>query len=164
MALREGVLVDGASGGASEPDWGILSDSVGPRMRLLRNILHARAVAVSEPFGLPTGSLTVMALIAANTGSSQALLANWAGITSPSLVGIIDELERRGLVKREKSAEDRRRNQMVLTGKGERTMVALFSEVTVNEAPIRAELSAEEMTQFVDYLDRTLVALGRAEK
>lgn len=135
-------------------------NSVGPRLRLLRNALHGRSVAASEPFGLPTGSLTVMALMAANPGSSQASLADWAGITGPSLVGIIDELERRGLVKRERSEKDRRRNMMVVTDKGERTMAALFSAVAEIEAPIRGQFSAEEMRQFIGFLDRALVALG----
>ena len=53
-------------------DWGILEGSVGPRVRLLRNALSARSIAASAPHGLPTGSLTVLALIAANPGSSQA--------------------------------------------------------------------------------------------
>ena len=43
-------------------DWGILEGSVGPRVRLLRNALSARSIAVSAPHGLPTGSLTVLAL------------------------------------------------------------------------------------------------------
>ena len=37
-------------------------------MRLLRNYLQSRSIAVSEPYGLPLGSLTVMSLIAANPG------------------------------------------------------------------------------------------------
>ena len=38
-------------------DWGILEGSVGPRVRLLRNALSARSIAVSAAQGLPTGSL-----------------------------------------------------------------------------------------------------------
>ena len=44
-------------------------------------MLHSRSITVSEPFGLPTGSLTVMSLIAANPGNSQKQLADWAGMT-----------------------------------------------------------------------------------
>ncbi|MEO6041112.1 MAG: helix-turn-helix domain-containing protein, partial [Croceibacterium sp.] len=75
-----------ARGKRGELDWGILAGSVGPRVRLLRNALGARSIAASQPHGLPTGSLTVLALIAANPGSSQTGLARRAGINKSALV------------------------------------------------------------------------------
>lgn len=143
-------------------DWGLLSHHIGPRVRLLRNTLNARSITVSEPFGLPTGSLTIMALMAQNPGSSQVELAAYAGITGPSLVGIVDELERRGLVQRARSTEDRRRNMLVVTEKGERTMTALFAEVQHIEDPIQEALSPEELAQFIDFIDRANTALAQS--
>ena len=128
-------------------------------MRLLRNMLHARSIAVSEPFGLPTGSLTVMSLIAANPGNSQKQLADWAGITSPALVGVVDELESRGLVTRERSQADRRRNSLILTDKGQRTAGAMMASVTTIEGPIRDDLGAEDMQRLIVLVDRALKAL-----
>ena len=81
-------------------DWGILAGSVGPRVRLLRNALTARSIAASASYGLPTGSLTVLALIAANPGSSQSALAKRAGLNKSALVGIVDQLEAKGLAAR----------------------------------------------------------------
>lgn len=144
-------------------DWGIFSGSVGPRARLLRNMLHARSIAVSEPFGLPTGSLTVMALIMANPGSSQKQLADWAGITSPALVGLVDELERRGLVCRERSPNDRRRNSLVLTDEGSQTCEAMMAVVSAIEAPIRDALGPQDMARLISLLDRALAALREDE-
>jgi len=151
----------GLSGRLRNPlDWGLLSHHVGPRIRLLRNMLNTRSIVVSEPFGLPTGSLTIMALMAQNPGSSQVELAQYAGITGPSLVGIVDELERRGLVQRERSKEDRRRNMLVVTDKGERTMTALFDEVRHIEDPIQEELSSDELDQFISLIDRIIIAVA----
>ncbi len=144
-------------------DWGILSNSIGPRVRLLRNALYARSMEVSEPFGLPTGSLTVIALISANPGSSQSELAHWAGITGPSLVGIIDDLEKRGIVTRERSSKDRRRNMLVLTAEGEQTMHNLFAEVTQIEKPLREELGKKDMALLVSLLERATAAVAREE-
>jgi DNA-binding MarR family transcriptional regulator len=101
-------------------EWGILAGSVGPRVRLLRNALTARSIAVSAPFGLPTGSLTVLALIAANPGSSQSALAKRAGLNKSALVGIVDQLEAKGLAARDRSATDRRRNQVTVTPRARR--------------------------------------------
>lgn len=122
-------------------------------------MLHARSITVSEPFGLPTGSLTVMSLIAANPGNSQKQLADWAGITGPALVGVVDELENRGLVTRERSQQDRRRNSLVLTEKGQRTTEAMMAAVSTIEAPIRDELGAEDMRRLIALVDRAVGAL-----
>jgi len=126
-------------------------------------MLHARSIAVSEPFGLPTGSLTVMSLIWANPGNSQKQLADWAGITSPGLVGLVDELENRGLVTRQRSVSDRRRNSLVLTDKGKRTTEVMMTTVSTIEAPIRDALGPDDMQQLISLVDRAVVALQQSE-
>ena len=146
----------------SDLDWGLLSNSVGPRVRLLRNNLNARSIAASDPFGLPTGSLTIMSLIAQNPGSSQKELADKAGITGPGLVSLVDDLERQGLVRRDRSTTDRRRNMLVLTDKGEKTVAEMFKVVSQIEAPIREELSPKELDQLIGLIDRVLKALGES--
>lgn len=142
-------------------DWGILEGSVGPRVRLLRNTLSARSIAVSAPHGLPTGSLTVLALIAANPGSSQTALATRAGLNKSALVGIVDQLERRGLVERERVATDRRRYEVVVTEKGEATMHELFERVTAEEQPIRDALGPKDMATLLALIDRAIEATGK---
>ena len=140
--------------------WGVLDGSVGPRARLLRNVLSARSIAVSAPFQLPTGALTVLALIAANPGSSQSALAGRAGLNKSALVGIIDQLEARGLAARVRSDSDRRRYRLTVTAAGELMIETLFTAVSREEAPIREALGARDMTTLLALLDRAIVALG----
>ena len=142
-----------------ELDWGILATSVGPRVRLLRNALAVRSIAALEQFGLPTGSLTVLSLIAANPGSSQTVLAKAAGLNKSALVGIVDQLEQRGLIARDRSDTDRRRNTVHVTPEGEQAMNALFAAVTREESPIRDALGARDLAQLLALLDRAIVAL-----
>ena len=141
-------------------DWGILEGSVGPRVRLLRNALAARSIAVSAPHELPTGSLTVLALIAGNPGSSQTALARRAGLNKSALVGIVDQLEQRGLVERDRAAADRRRYQISVTTDGERAMHALFAAVTREEGPVRDALGKRDMLALLELLDRAIEALA----
>jgi len=142
-------------------DWGILEGSVGPRVRLLRNALTARSIAVSAPLGLPTGSLTVLALIAANPGSSQSALARRAGLNKSALVGIVDQLEQRGLAARDRSTSDRRRNQVTVTPEGEAAMQALFVAVAREEGAIRDALGSADLGVLLALLDRAIAALER---
>ena len=141
-------------------DWGILGGSIGPRVRLLRNTLNAGSLVQSEPHGLPTGSLTVMSLLSANPGCSQVQLAAMAGITGPSLVGIVAELESRGLLSRERDSADRRRNIVVLTDSGRAMMEKLFAAVTVIEQPVRDALGPADMAHLISLLDRALAAVA----
>ena len=140
-------------------DWGILAGSVGPRARLLRNALTARSIAASAPHGLPTGSLTVLALIAANPGSSQSALARSAGLNKSALVGIVDQLEAKGLAARDRSTSDRRRNQISVTPAGEAAMQALFVAVTTEEGPVRDALGSADLEVLLALLDRAIAAL-----
>jgi len=140
-------------------EWGILAESVGPRVRLLRNALTARSIAVSAPYELPTGSLTILALIAANPGSSQAALARRAGINKSALVGIVDQLESRGLAGRDRSSSDRRRNSLSVMPEGEEVMHKLFAAVGPEEQPIRDALGAADMARLLTLLDRAIAAL-----
>jgi DNA-binding MarR family transcriptional regulator len=140
-------------------DWGILAGSVGPRVRLLRNALTARSIAASAPYALPTGSLTVLALIAANPGSSQSALARRAGLNKSALVGIVDQLEAKGLAARDRSESDRRRNQITVTAAGEAAMQALFVAVAAEESVIRDALGGADLAVLLGLLDRAIAAL-----
>ena len=140
-------------------DWGILAGSVGPRVRLLRNALTARSITASAAHGLPTGTLTVLALMAANPGSSQSALARRAGLNKSALVGIVDQLEARGLAARKRSTGDRRRNQVTVTPAGEAAMQGLFAAVTGEEAAIRDALGPADLARLLALLDRSIAAL-----
>jgi DNA-binding MarR family transcriptional regulator len=140
-------------------DWGLLAGSVGPRVRVLRNALTARSIAVSAPHGLPTGSLTVLSLVAANPGSSQTALAHRAGLNKSALVGIMDQLEQNGLITRDRSATDRRRYGVTVTAQGEEAMQALFAAVDSEEKPVRDALGAADMDVLLALLDRAIGAL-----
>jgi DNA-binding MarR family transcriptional regulator len=139
--------------------WGQLAETVGPRVRLLRNALAARSIAALEEFGLPTGSLTVLSLIAANPGSSQTVLARAAGLNKSALVGIVDELEKQGLAARDRSASDRRRNQLSVTSAGEAAMKAMFERVRKGEETVREALGTSEHRRLLALLDRANAAL-----
>jgi DNA-binding MarR family transcriptional regulator len=148
-----------AKRGQSGHAWGQLADAVGPRVRLLRNALAARSIAALEEFALPTGSLTVLSLIAANPGSNQTALAKAAGVNKSALVGIVDELEKRGLAARDRSASDRRRNHLSVTAEGEAAMKAMLARVAGGEDHVRDALGQRDHAKLLELLDRANAAL-----
>jgi DNA-binding MarR family transcriptional regulator len=138
---------------------GPLERAIGPRVRVLRNLLTVRSVGVLAPFGLRTGALTAMSLISANQGCSQADLARELGLDKSAVVAIVDDLEKGGLAVRDRSAKDRRRNRLSLTAKGEQTMQAMYEAAVGQEHPIREALTPEEFERLLTLLDRAYDAL-----
>lgn len=149
---------------SKELEWGALGSLLSPRVRLLRNALTSRSIAATAPSGLPTGSLTVLSLIAANPHSSQAALAKRAGINKSALVGIVDQLEAKGLAARDRSEVDRRRNTLTVTKDGLEAMERLHAAVAEIEAPIAEALGAAELTALIALLEKANAALTSAEE
>ena len=140
-------------------DLGLLGESVGPAIRLLRNLLSSRVVTAFEPFGLRSGTFSTMALIAANPGCSQSDIARHIGTDKSIVVAIVDDLERRGLAERQRSTEDRRRNALTLTSAGHDLMMELNRIGREVEDPIRQALSPAEMAQLIALARRAVDAL-----
>jgi len=144
-------------------DPGLLGDSVGPSVRLLRNLLTTRIVTAFEPFGLRSGTFSTMALIAANPGCSQSDIAKNIGTDKSIVVAIVDDLERRGLAERKRSTQDRRRNTLTVTQAGHDLMTQLHGLGRAMEQPIRDALSPEEVTQLIALTRRAVDAMMATE-
>lgn len=143
-------------------DRGLLAAGVGPRVRLLRNLLTQRVVAAFAPFGLRSGAFSTLALIAANPGCSQNDLARELALDKSGMVAIVDELERKGLASRARPSHDRRRHALSLTPEGEGLMREMHVVVSGIEQPIHDALTAQERALLFTLLDRAYAALAAA--
>lgn len=141
---------------------GLTDGFVGPKVRILWNLLNARMVAALAPFELRAGAFSAMALISANPGCSQKELALALGMDKSAVVAVLDDLERRGLVSRVRDERDRRRHTLSLTREGEALMHKMHPAVLKPGLPIREALSPEEMEQLLSLLDRACRALAAA--
>jgi len=139
---------------------GLLSGYLGPRVRLVWNLLSSKMEAALAPFGLRTGAFSTLALIAANPGCSQNQLAKALGMDKSAVVAIIDDLEARGLASRVRGTQDRRRHALTLTPEGEAFMERMSGVVARVGLPIRGALSKREFEQLLSLLDRAYEALS----
>lgn len=64
------------------------------------------------------------------------------------MTSLLDQMEKNGLIHRERSHTDRRRINLTLTGKGNETIVGILKELAVHENSIVSEISREKMTVF----------------
>ena len=115
------------------------------RFRRLRELISERYRESNGDTGkLKAGDLTILALIEANPSISQTDIARIGGVDQAVLVGVLDDLEERGLALRVRDQTDRRRHKLEITSKGKRVVADLFRRAFENEASARAVLTAEE--------------------
>lgn len=87
-------------------------------------------------------------------GQSQRGLADALGMHAPRLVALIDDLEDRNLVTRERDPDDRRNYVITLTDAGRRKLAELGDVAREHELAITASLNANERTQLLALLRR----------
>ena len=139
---------------------GLTENFLGPRVRVLWNLLSAKMLEALEPFGLKTGGFSTLALIAANPGCSQTALARALGMDKSAVVPIIDELEQRGLALRVRSSEDRRRHALVVTETAQILIDQMHEAVAAVGRPIRQAMSPAEYRVMLSLLERSYRALA----
>jgi DNA-binding MarR family transcriptional regulator len=99
--------------------------------------------------GLTTAQLRVLSTVSENPGISSGDLARMLGVTPPTITGLIDRLERMGMVVRSTDAEDRRLVRHELTETGEATCSKLERGVEIYTRRILVEMNHEDLTKLV---------------
>lgn len=109
--------------------------------------------------GISPARFAALSTVGANPGISQATLGSLLNIAGPSVVKVVDELERLGLMKRE-SSSDRRVYALMLSERGAADLKRYQSSVQVFEKRIASLLTPQERAQLLVLLSK--VAPGEA--
>jgi DNA-binding MarR family transcriptional regulator len=104
----------------------------------------------------------VLRMLGQSEGISQQELAARLQMHASRLVGVVDTLEKRGLVARESSATDRRVYALQLTEAGRHTLKQLGAIAREHDNAICDGLSAQERTQLFHLLQRIAERQGLA--
>jgi DNA-binding MarR family transcriptional regulator len=123
----------------------------------LRSRLEATAL---QHEGLTWSSFTMLFCLWVWGPHETRDLATRMGVTRPTVSGVTDTLERRGLVERRGHAHDARLRTIALTAAGEATFAELFPRFNAQESLACAGLDSEARTQLAALL-RTLVTTLR---
>lgn len=142
---------------------GQLANYVGFRMRRVHDIQTREFLRLTRDEDLTQGMFTALALISANPGSSQASLAQEMGLHTSAMVSLIDDLEMRQWVVRQKSTVDRRRYQLVLTAAGEKALRRLLRILDDVESRSLKALTSSELKAMTRALDKLYKAYRIAD-
>jgi DNA-binding MarR family transcriptional regulator len=103
-----------------------------------------------EGFGISPPHFGILRWIHANQGKNQRELASHLEVVPSRLVVLLDELETKGLVARERSVEDRRKQQLQLTRKGSQLLEKVERIATAHDADLGSSLTVPERETLIE--------------
>jgi DNA-binding MarR family transcriptional regulator len=122
-----------------------------------------RAEAALRPLDLTPLAYETMICIAEGDGLSQKELSDRLNRYAPKMVGVIDALEKRGLVERKVSEADRRRRRLVLTPKGHGLLLRAGAVAATLEEELFGSLPDQDKSRFEALARRLEAGEGKRE-
>jgi DNA-binding MarR family transcriptional regulator len=100
------------------------------------------------------GLFGVLVIIESNPDLKQTELARATHLDRSTIVSVIDNLERRGLVERRSALNDRRSNALHLTAEGAALLRKLKRQVNLHEKRLLSNFSETEREHFLALLQK----------
>jgi DNA-binding MarR family transcriptional regulator len=133
-------------------DLGVLEGHLGYFVRRLQVWIFQDFVRTLAAFDIRPAQFSVLVVIEANPGLSQADLAETLGIERARLVRLLDGLEKRGLTRRRPSPTDRRSHALSLTEAGRTTLGQVKALAAEHEAHLTRKLGGEKRKALLEAL------------
>jgi len=133
---------------------GWLDELVGYHLRRAQSRVFDDFVKSMADDAITPGQFGVLSIISENPGLNQSSLAKTIGIERSTMVGVIDGLERRGLVTRTRSETDKRSYVLALSHQGAQQLKHTREKVSDHERRMTESLSAKERRQLIRLLKK----------
>ncbi len=126
-----------------------LRNFVGYHMKRAFNVIQDDLAKTLKPFELRMLTYTALVLIVDNPGMRQSQLADAMNIERPNLVVLIDELERRELIVRDRVPTDRRAYALKATLAGRQLYEKSVQAVTSHEERLLREVEEDTIATVI---------------
>jgi DNA-binding MarR family transcriptional regulator len=131
---------------------GVLEGHLGYFVRRLQVWIFQDFVRTLATHDMRPAQFSVLVIIEANPGLSQADLADTLGIERARLVRLLDELEKRGLTRRQPSPVDRRSHALYLTEAGDAALKPIKALAAEHEAHLTQRLGRDKHDALLEAL------------
>jgi DNA-binding MarR family transcriptional regulator len=119
-----------------------------------------RLAARLAELDLTPAHVGVLRVVGQNPGLSQQALSERMGALPSRIVRLVDELEGRGLVERQRSRTDRRNHELYVAADAGERLGQILGVVREHDAEITAGLSAAETKKLTELLGKMAARQG----
>ncbi len=141
-------------------DLGPFGGWIGFQLRMAQIASFQSFARHAQGIGLSPGRFAALLLIDRNPGISQTALSRAIGSDKSTLTPVLDDLVKRGLISRERTAADRRLYELKLTEPGRKAMRAMYERAQRHEHELDAIVGPRERAQFMKVLRKISAALA----
>ncbi|UUT35489.1 MarR family winged helix-turn-helix transcriptional regulator [Microbacterium elymi] len=140
-----------------------LDERLGYLLKTAYARLALRVDAALATLALTARQLALLSVIASDEALSQIEVSARLGVDRTSIVAMLDELERIGLVERRRDERDRRRNTLALTASGRVRVTAAEKARADVEADFLARLDEDSTRRLVAALQALAASSDRRD-
>lgn len=141
---------------ADEVDYGPLENWVGFHLRLAQNASFQAFAREARGVDLSPGRFATLMLIGRNPGISQTSLSRANARDKSSLTPVLDDLERRKLIRRTRTRRDRRSYELTLTPAGERLLQQLTACAERHDENLDRIIGPRNKARFLQTLKKII--------
>ena len=131
-----------------------LAQSTGFLLARLGIAFKARAIATADDAGFEVYDYSVLAILGEGARATQSTIAEALMLDPSRLVALLDSLEQRELIARQRDPQDRRRHVVSITAAGEGELHRLRGMVRALEEEFFAPLDAADRAVLHELLSR----------
>jgi DNA-binding MarR family transcriptional regulator len=138
--------------GTEAIDYGPLGDWVGFYLRLAQTASFQAFAHETHGLAVRPGRFATLMLIGRNPGISQTALSRANARDKSTLTPVLTDLERSGLIRRERTAEDRRTYRLTLTPAGRQMLKQLTAAARRHDRKLDRLIGDEDRDRFLAVL------------
>jgi DNA-binding MarR family transcriptional regulator len=135
-------------------DFAGLDQLLGYRLRRAQGAVHRDYLATLGMQKLTQKQTAVMWLVQGNPGVAQGAVGNALGMDRATMMGLVDRLEGRGLLRRSRSRIDARRRELQLTPAGLQLLELVRERIGLHENRLKGQFNASELRMLQRLLQR----------
>ena len=133
---------------------GALDDVLGFHLRLAHGAVYRHFTETFAELGLTQKQVSVLWLVGDDPGVAQIDLGGRLQMDRATTMTIVNRLQERGFLHRERSASDGRRQALFLTPAGETVLAGAKGCIAAHETWLKSRFSPGEVEKLVEMLSR----------
>jgi MarR family transcriptional regulator, lower aerobic nicotinate degradation pathway regulator len=138
-----------------------LLERVGFLLAMAKGGAETICMSALAPLGLHVRQYGLLLVLATEGPLSQGELAEWVRTDRTTMVALVDGLEERGYVRRDRNPDDRRAYRLQLTPEGKRALTRGRALMRRAEAELLRSLDEREREQLIALLGKIAADIGR---